>query len=198
MDTEYSCHLFLISSASVWSLPFLSFIVPILAWNFPLISTILLKRSLVFPILLCVCVCVYVYYTLYYILYTILYYTIYYIYIVSSIKKVFLSLLAILWSSAFSWVYLSLSPLSLTFLLSSGIPKAPQDKHFPFLHFFFFRMVLVTASCTMSRTSVHSSSGSLPTRSNPLNLFDTSLYNHKVFDLGHSWMVQWCSLLSSI
>ena len=25
-----------------------------------------------------------------------------------------------------------------------------------------------------------------------------SLYNHKVFDLGHSWMVQWCSLLSSI
>ena len=32
-------------------------------------------------------------------------------------------------------------------------------------------MVLVTASCTMLQTSVHSSSGTLSTRSNPLNLF---------------------------
>ena len=32
----YSCHLFLISSASVRSIPFLSFIVPIFAWNIPL------------------------------------------------------------------------------------------------------------------------------------------------------------------
>ena len=30
-----SCHLFLISSASVRSIPFLSFIVPMFAWNFP-------------------------------------------------------------------------------------------------------------------------------------------------------------------
>ena len=34
----YSCHLFLISSASVRSLPFLSFIEPIFAWNVPLVS----------------------------------------------------------------------------------------------------------------------------------------------------------------
>ena len=47
----YSCHLFLIYSASVRSLPFLSFIVPILAWNVLLVSLIFLKRSLVFPIL---------------------------------------------------------------------------------------------------------------------------------------------------
>ena len=47
-----SCHLFLISSASVRSIPFLSFIEPIFAWNVPLISLIFLKRSLVFPILL--------------------------------------------------------------------------------------------------------------------------------------------------
>ena len=46
----YSCHVFLISSASVRSLPFLSFIMPVLAWNVPLISPIFLKRSLVFPI----------------------------------------------------------------------------------------------------------------------------------------------------
>ena len=33
-SSVYSCHLFLISSASVRSIPFLSFIVPIFAWNF--------------------------------------------------------------------------------------------------------------------------------------------------------------------
>ena len=48
----YSCHLFLISSASVRSIPFLSSIEPIFAWNVPLVSLIFLKRSLVFPILL--------------------------------------------------------------------------------------------------------------------------------------------------
>ena len=42
----YSCHLFLISSASVRSIPFLSFIEPIFAWNAPLVSLIFLKRSL--------------------------------------------------------------------------------------------------------------------------------------------------------
>jgi len=48
----YSCHLFLISSASVRSLPFLSCIEPIFAWNVPLVSLIFLRRSPVFPILL--------------------------------------------------------------------------------------------------------------------------------------------------
>ena len=48
-SSVHSCHLFLISSASVRSLQFLSFIVPIVAWNFPLVSLIFLKRSLVFP-----------------------------------------------------------------------------------------------------------------------------------------------------
>ena len=51
-SSVYFCHLFLISSASVRSIPFLSFIVPIFVWNVPLISLIFLKRSLVFPILL--------------------------------------------------------------------------------------------------------------------------------------------------
>ena len=46
----YSFHL-LIASSSVRSLPFLSFIVLICVWNFPLVSIIFLKRSLVFPIL---------------------------------------------------------------------------------------------------------------------------------------------------
>ena len=42
-----SCHLFLICSVSFSSLPFLSFIMPIFAWNSPLISPIFLNRSLV-------------------------------------------------------------------------------------------------------------------------------------------------------
>ena len=48
----YSCHLVLIFSASVRSIPFLSFIVHMFAWNSPLVSLIFLRRSLVFPILL--------------------------------------------------------------------------------------------------------------------------------------------------
>ena len=42
----YSRYFFLISSASVRSLPFLYFIEPIFAWNVPLVSLIFLKRSL--------------------------------------------------------------------------------------------------------------------------------------------------------
>jgi len=51
-SSVYSCHLFLTASVYVRSIPFLSFIVPIFAWNIPLISLIFLTRSLIFPILL--------------------------------------------------------------------------------------------------------------------------------------------------
>ena len=51
-SSVYPYHLFLISSASVRSLLFLFFIMPILAWNIPLISPIFIKWSLDFPILL--------------------------------------------------------------------------------------------------------------------------------------------------
>ena len=51
-SSVYYCNLFLISSASVRSIPLLSFIEPIFAWNVPLVSLIFLKRYLVFPILL--------------------------------------------------------------------------------------------------------------------------------------------------
>ena len=49
--------------------------------------------------------------------------------------------------------------------------KASLGNHFALLHFFVLGMVLITASCIVSQTSVHSSSGSLSIRSNPLNLF---------------------------
>ena len=87
----YSCHLFLISSASVRSIPFLSFLVPIFAWNVLLVSLIFLKGSLGFPLLLFSSISLH-----------------------WSLRKAFLSLLAILWNSAFRWVYLSFPPLVFT------------------------------------------------------------------------------------
>ena len=77
-SSVYSCHLFLISSASVMSIPFLSFIVLIFAWNVPLLSLIFLKSSLVSLILLFSSTSLY-----------------------WSLRKAFLPLLAILWNSAF-------------------------------------------------------------------------------------------------
>ena len=88
-------------------------------------------------------------------------------------RKTFLSLLAMLWNSAFKWVYLFFSPLPFPSRLFTAICKASSDNHFAFLHFFFLGMVSITASCTILQTSVHSSSGTLSIRSNPLNLFVT-------------------------
>ena len=56
-SSVYSCHLFLISSASVRSIPFLSFIKPIFALHVPFVYLIFLKRSQVFPILLLSPIC---------------------------------------------------------------------------------------------------------------------------------------------
>ena len=53
------------------------------------------------------------------------------------LRRAFLSLLAILWNSAFNWVYLSFSPLLFASLLFIAICKASSDSHFGFLHFFY-------------------------------------------------------------
>ena len=50
-----------------------------------------------------------------------------------SLRKTFLSLLAILWNSAFRWVYLSFSRLVFASLLFSAICKTSSDNHFAFL-----------------------------------------------------------------
>ena len=91
------------------------------------------------------------------------------------------------WNSAFKWVYLSSSPLPLPFasLLFSAICKASSDNHFAFMHLFFLEMVLITASHTMSQTSIHSSSGTLSDII-PRIYLSLPLYNCKGFDLGHS------------
>ena len=74
-----------------------------------------------------------------------------------TLRKAVLSLLAILWNSAFKWIYLSFSPLLLASLLFIAICKASSDSDFAFLHFYFLGMVLLPVSCTVSWTSTHSS-----------------------------------------
>ena len=90
-----------------------------------------------------------------------------------SLRKAFYSFLAILRNSAFRWIYLSFYPLPFVSFLFYAICKTSSDNHSAFLHFFFFGMVLITASCIMLRTSPQSSSGHLSIRSNILNLFVT-------------------------
>ena len=78
-SSVYSCHLFLISSVSLRFILFLSFIMPIFAWNVPLTSPVFLKRGLVFTILLFSSISLY-----------------------CSFEKTFLCLLSLLWNSTFS------------------------------------------------------------------------------------------------
>ena len=68
----------------------------------------------------------------------------------SNAEEAFLSLLALLWNSAFRWVYISFSPLLFVSFLFSAICKASSDSYFAFLHFFSIGMVLIPVSCTMS------------------------------------------------
>ena len=89
-------------------------------------------------------------------------------------KKAFLSLLAILWNSAFRCLYLSFSPLLFASLLFAAICKASSYSYFAVFHCFFLGMLLLPVSCTISQTSIHNSSGTLSIRSRPLNLFLTS------------------------
>ena len=50
------------------------------------------------------------------------------------------------------------------------VPISPHSHQHLLLVFYDLGMVLITAFCTMSLTSIHSSSGTLSIRSNPLNL----------------------------
>ena len=106
-SSVYSCHLFLISSASVRSLPFLSFIEPIFAWNVTLVSLIFCKRFYsfpfcCFPLLLCI-----------------------------DHWRGLSCLSLLLLNSAFRWEYLSFSPLLFTSLLFTAICKASSEAILP-------------------------------------------------------------------
>ena len=168
----YSCHLFLISSASVRSILFLSFTVPIFAWNVPLISLIFLKRSLVFPILL-----------------------------LSSVSLHWcwgrLSYLSLLF---FGTLHSNgnIFPFLLTFLFFSQLfVRPPQTTILPFCISFSWGWssslpavqcheplsIILQAVCLSDLI--------------PWIYFSLPLYNGKRFDLGHIWMVWWFFLLSS-
>ena len=144
---------------------FLSFIVPIFSRSVQLISLIFLKRSLVFPILMFSSISLH-----------------------CSFKKAFLCLLAILWNSAFIWVYLSLSPLPSLLSFSQLFVKTPQTTTLPScisfsLGWFWspppvqcyepLSIVLQTLSLPNLIPGIYSS---------------PSLYNDIGFDLGHTWM----------
>ena len=134
------CHLFLISSASVRPIPFLSFIVTIFAGNVPLVSLIFLKRSLV-------------------LLSSLLFSS---ISLQWSPRKAFLSFLAILRNSAFRRVYLSfLLCLSLLFF-SQLFLRPPQTTILLFMFLFLgdgldpSLLYNVTSLCSLcSRHSVY-------------------------------------------
>ena len=112
-------------------------------------------------------------------------------------RKAFLSLLALFWNFTFKWIYLSFSPLLFPSLLFTAICRPPQTTILLFLHFFFLGMILIPVSHTMSQTSIHSSFGTLSALV-PQIYFSLPLYNHKGFILGHTWMLQWFSPVSSI
>ena len=144
-------HLFLISSASVRSIPFLSFIEPIFAWNVKMVSLGIsnfleeissLSHSVLF------------------------------LYFFVLITEEGFLILAIIWNSAFRWVYLSFSPLPFASLFSAilyGLFRQP----FCLFAFLFLGMVLITASCTCHEPP-STVLQALSIRFNPLNLFVTS------------------------
>ena len=152
----YSFHLFLILSASTRSPSCLSFIVSIFWQNAPLKFPVFLKRSLVFLLLLFSSIIMHF-----------------------SLKKFLLSHIAFLWNSVFNWMYLSLSPLLCASLSSSAICKVSSDNHSAFLLFFFFVMVLFTASYTILWTSVDLV---------PWIYSLLLLWIHMGFDLSHIWL----------
>ena len=90
-----------------------------------------------------------------------------------SLRKDFLSLLALLWNSAFKWVYLSFSPLPLASLLFSAIFMASSDNHFAFCISFSWGWFWThpVVQCYEPPLMVLQA---LSIRSNPLNLFVTS------------------------
>ena len=145
-SSVYSCHLFLISSASVRSIPFLSFIEPVFVWNVPSVSLIFLKRSLVFPIPL-----------------------------FSSIFIDHWGMLSyfslLLFETVYSHGYIFHFLLSLLLLFFSQLfVRLPQTTICLFAFLFLGDGL---DHCLLY--NVHSSSGTLSIRSNPLNLFLTSI-----------------------
>ena len=150
------------ASASVKSIPFLSFIVPTFAWNVPLVSLIFLKRFLVFPILLFSSMSLH-----------------------WSPRKAFLSLLAILWNPELRWVHLSFSPLPFLSLLFTAICKGSLDNPSAFLLSFSWEWPWFLPSVQCHKLPSIVLQALCLSYLIPWIYFSLLLYNHKEFDLGH-------------
>ena len=145
----YSCHFFLIFSAFFRSMPFLPFFFFFcthLYIKYSLVSVILLKRSLVFPILLFSSISC----------------------IIHLGKHSYLSLLFFVTLHSDGCTFPFLLCVLLLFFTQLFI-RPPQP--FCLFHFLFLGMVFITTSYTMSWTFVHSYSGTLSIRSDTFNLF---------------------------
>ena len=145
-SSVYSCHLFLISSASLRLILFFVLYCVHFVWNVPFVSNFLeeissLSHSIVF---------------------------LYFFALI--IEKGFLISPCYFLERCIQMGISFLFPFA--FCFSSF--HSSSDSHFAFLHFFFLGMVLIIAYYIMSQTSIHCSSGSLSIKSNPLNLFVTS------------------------
>ena len=164
-SSVYSCHLFLISSLSISSLVFLPFYCVHLCMKYSLgISNFLEEISSLF-------------------------HSIIFLYFFELITEE--GFLIYPWYSLELCIHMAIPFfLSISFCFSSftALCKALSDNYFAFLHLFFLGLVSIMSSCTMSWTSVHSSLGTLSDLI-PWIYLSVSLYNHKGFDLGHTWMV---------
>ena len=172
-SSVYSCHLFLVSARS---LPFLSF--PCLAWNAPLLSSVFLKISLVFPIL------VFSFMSLH-----------------CSFKKAFLS--PFLFSGTLLSVrYIFPFLLCLLFLFFSQLfVKPPQTTTLPSCIAFslgwlwslttvqcFFGMILVTALYICYKPLLILLQALCLSDLIPWIYLSLPLYSHKEFGLGYTWI----------
>jgi len=97
-----------------------------------------------------------------------------------SLRRAFLSLLAILWNSAFQWIYLSFSPLPFTSLLFSAFVRPPRQ---PFCLFALLFLGDGLDPCLPYNVMnlCHSSSVTLLDLISWICL-SLALYNHKGFD----------------
>jgi len=163
---QYACYLFLIYSPSVRSVQFLSFIEPIFAWNVSSVSIILLKRSLVFPIL---------------------FFPSIFFCIGHWGRLSYLSLQ--FFGTLHSRVYLSFSPLPFASLLFTAVCMASSENHFAFLHFFFLGMGLSLPPVQCHKSPSIVLQALCLSDLIPWIYFPLPLYNCKGYGLGQAWLV---------
>ena len=165
-SSVYSCHLFLISSASVRSIPFLSFIEPIFASNVPLVSLIFLKRSS-------------------------LSHSVVFLYFFCIDLWGRLSYLSLLFSETLhSYAYIFPFLLCFSLLFFSQLFERPPQRAILLFCISFpwgWSWSLSPVQCHEPHSIVHQAL--CLSDLVPQIYFSFPLYNHKGFDLGHTWIL---------